>query len=208
MLSWSGLCRLEVSGSPRGFSLAICGSHQQAKQTGGGALRPNKHGTVAGIPVCPSYCGHQHCSKGRVAPHPSTSLLWSLEASQVLTLRPCQCNPGAHGSGLCTGAAAWLAAGPTGLLPNVVGGASMKQWQEVLYPAYYFPEVHVGGDGDAVDMVGSGCCLQPGEPHRLFSGQGCSEGECPESRGGPHPQLRASWGWEGGSVAAPSQRQV
>lgn len=38
----------------------------------------------------------------------------------------------------------------------------MKQGQEVLYPAYYFLEVHVGGDGDAVDMVGSGCCLQPG----------------------------------------------
>lgn len=34
----------------------------------------------------------------------STSLLWSLEASR--------CNPRAHGSGLCTEAAAWLASGP------------------------------------------------------------------------------------------------
>lgn len=94
----------------------------------------------------------------------------------------------------------------------------MKQGQDGTVPNILFPRspvwVGVGGlprEGTAPspwcaeDTVGSGC-LQPGCLGAQLSL--CSEGECPESRGEPHPQLRVSQGWEAGSVAAPSQRQV
>lgn len=103
---------------------------------------------------------------------------------------------------------------------NIVGGASMKQGQDGTVPHTTSQKSHVGGGGGlpregtapspwcAVGMVGSGCQFAAWSPTYSSQGRVCSEGECLESRGEPHPQFRVSWGWEAGSMAAPSQRQV